>query len=121
MADFAAFEAAYDAANGVGAFATIPEPAAATLLIICGTTAMLFRRKNGKHRIVRPFIVLAAAVAACGAASTASAQTGTITNPGTAAAGDKANTSAFAFRDGGTFPSTVSPPGSLTDLFVLTA
>src|SRR5690606_8284702 len=45
----------------------------------------------------------------------------TITNPGTAASGDKSNNAGFAFRaDAGTFPASVSPSGSLTDVFALT-
>lgn len=122
LADFIAFEAAYDAVNGVGALAAIPEPATATLLVICGATSMMIRRKNRPQRARRLSIVASVvAAAAIGMATTASAQVNTITNPGSVVPGDNANNSAFAFRgDGGTFPGTVSPPGSLTDLFALT-
>lgn len=121
LADFAVFEAAYDAVNGIGALAAIPEPTTATLLVICGTTYIMTRRKHARTRTGRLWALAAmGVVAGIGGGSIASAQTNTITNPGTAAAGDKATTSAFAFRgDGGTFPASVSPPGSLTDLFVL--
>ncbi|HEX6961136.1 MAG TPA: PEP-CTERM sorting domain-containing protein, partial [Lacipirellula sp.] len=121
LADFNAFEAAYDAANGAGAFAAIPEPTTITLLAMCGATAMMFGRGRNSRRAGRIAVVtLIAGGALFGAERTANAQLPTITNPGTAAAGDKANTSGFAFRaDAGTFPASVSPSGSLTDLLLL--
>jgi hypothetical protein len=123
LADFVAFEAAYDAVNGIGAFAAIaiPEPTTATFLVICGTTLMMIRRGKAKQHFGRLSVLALIAVGTLfGDTPTAVAQN-TITNPGTTNTGDRSNTSGFAFRaDAGTFPASISPAGSLTDIFALT-
>jgi hypothetical protein len=72
FADFAAFRAAYDLANGAGAFAQmaaqVPEPASAAMLVIAGAFAAKFARR-------RRLAGLVAVMVCCVAVSASQAQT----------------------------------------------
>jgi hypothetical protein len=65
LADFQAFQSAYDAANGAGAFqaavASVPEPGAWMLLVFAGTT-LLGHRRGGKTLIRSNLLIVPLAV-----------------------------------------------------------